>query len=99
MIECLPLEGELSVRAKSSPTGQQDYLFMCRVWNLCGLHLWYIEGSTCVSLCICVWESKLRPHAYINTLLAELSFLEDHLAGHQCLKLPLLRTSSTVSES
>lgn len=83
---------------------------MCRLWNLCGLHLWYIEGSTCVSLCICVWvfqtcfkhgcwESKLRPHAYINTLLAELSFLEDHLAGHQGLKLPLLRTSSTVSES
>lgn len=49
-----------------------------------GLHV-----SVCVSMWGCFkhecWESKLRPHAYINTLLAELSALvlfQDHLTGH-----------------
>lgn len=68
-----------------------------------GLHV-----SVCVSVWGCFkpgcWESKLRPHAYVNTLLAELSFLgrileplQDHLPGQKGLQLLLLRISSTES--
>lgn len=62
-----------------------------------GLHV-----SVCVSMWGCFkhgrWESKLRPHAYINTLLAELSALACTWRHYRTSSLLIKVYSSIFSE-